>query len=146
MKISTASATVSVFLAVAAFAADPPNPASKPAKPSPAQKEKPPTLTLDAPYAPIAPKPATPNLQLAPAAPLVITPATPAGPKEDTGPAITLNDKNAPLVPGVYIASPYTGIVVVPAPIDHPMVKRIGPGRDRMPMAVPDLKLTPKAK
>jgi hypothetical protein len=137
MKV--ASITLSVICAVVALAADEAKPAAPakppvrvtPAKPDPA---RPPTLTLDGKPAPIAPDPQNPGSPVAP----------PGG--ENSAPAITLQGKNAPPAPGIYLASPYTGIIVVPGPIDSQMMKPIAPSASEIPRREPELKLTPKKK
>jgi hypothetical protein len=126
------------------IAADPPkSPAPAPdIKSKEAEKPQPPILTLEGPKIPLVPgqssTPATPTLPPE----LLLVPANP----ENTGPAITFNDKNAPLAPGIYTASPYTGIVVVPGPIVPDMTKNPGSTRDVMPQREPELKLTPRTK
>ena len=142
-----------VFLVVA----DEPKPAPRPTAPSTDQKEKPRILTLETPAAPgTAKKPDlfVPNstLQFVPAGPNIITPALPPGttitpgPVENTGPAIIVNDNRAPLAPGIYVASPYSGIVVVPAPMDTGVFRPEPPNASKMPTAAPELRLTPKTK
>ena len=134
-------AMAATMLCVAADAPKSPAPAPE-VKSKEAEKPQPPILTLEGPKHPFvpgqsttpAPRPLPPGLLLVPAE------------SENTGPVITFNDKNAPLAPGVYTASPYTGIVVVPGPIVPDMAKNPGPTRDVMPQREPELKLTPRTK
>src|SRR5215218_8945896 len=117
MKLVSTTLCVTFGAVISLIAADPPKTASpaQPAAPTlPAQKEKPLVLTLEDPATSAAGKAAAaaasqanPTLQLAPGAPLITTPAVPPGflvvpgATENSGPTITINDKNAPLVPGV---------------------------------------------
>ena len=143
--------TLGAALGTACFVigADAPKPAPPPATPTPDQKEKPRILTLESPAIPGGTKESKPTLQLAPGNPTITTPAQSPHttvPRENTGPTITVNDKNAPLAPGIYVASPYTGIVVIPAPMDSGIFKPEPPNASKMPTAAPELKLTPKPK
>ena len=121
------------------FAADEPKPAAPAPKPAEPQKPQPPTLTLDGKSLQLAPdqKGAVPQLP-----PGTLTFTSP----ENTGTAITFNEKPAELAPGVYTASPYTGIVIVPGPVVPDFSKNPGPTRDVMPQREPELKLIPRAK
>ena len=135
---------IAMAAATLCIAADPPKPTTPAAdgKAKDVGKTKPPTLTLEGPK--LSPTPGQPPSPATPATPpeLLLVPASPEG----KGPGITLNDKNAPLAPGIYTASPYTGIVVVPGPIVPDFSKTPGPTRDVMPQREPELKLTPKTR
>jgi hypothetical protein len=132
---------IAMAAAALCIAADPPKspaPAAE-GKPKEVEKTKPPILTLEGPK--LSPTPGQPTTPTLPPE-LLLVPANPEG----KGPGITLNDKTAPLAPGIYTASPYTGIVVVPGPAVPDFSKNPGPTRDVMPQREPDLKLTPRAK
>src|SRR5436190_15199315 len=139
MKLVSHTLCVILGAALSLIAADSPKTPSPPQPAGPtvsAPREKPLVLTLEDPAtsgavkaaAPAA-SPANPSLQFTPGAPLITTTAVPSGflvapaATENTGPTITINDKNAPLAPGVYVASPYTGIVVIPVPGDSGIIK-----------------------
>jgi hypothetical protein len=160
MKVFTLS--LGVVLAAAVLAAEASNTASpsRPAKPAapliplskkPAKEPMPP-LKLDQSV------PQTggiitidPKLLAAPASPAPQSPMLPPGltfvpsANENAG-LLTINDKNAPLAPGVYTANPYTGIVVAPEPIDAPIVKSPGAASLEIPTREPALRLMPKTK
>ena len=48
------------------------------------------------------------------------------------------------LTPGIYSASPYTGIVVIPPDVDPAFVVGVGDSRIRMPAVEPPLTLKPR--
>lgn len=121
------------------FAADAPKPAEPAPKAADSPKAQQPVIPLDGKAPKLAPG-QTFDVPTLPPGTLNFTSP------ESTGPVITFNDKNAPLAPGVYTASPYTGIVVVPGPVVPDMVKNPGATRDVMPQREPELKLTPRTK
>ncbi len=129
-----------VATATLAFATDAPKPASPAPQAAETQKPQPPPLTLDGKSPKLAPGQTSDVPAILPPGTLKFTSA------ENTGPAITFNEKPAPLTPGVYTASPYTGIVVVPEPILPDFSKNPGATRDVMPQREPELKLTPRTK
>ena len=131
--VFTVAATVLVF------AVDPPKPSSPTPKAAEPQKPQPPTLTLDGKSPQIAPN-AKDAVPIVPPETLKFTSP------EDTGPVITFNEKPGQLAPGIYTASPFTGIVVVPSEMDIPIAKQPGATRDVIPQREPELKLTPRTK
>jgi hypothetical protein len=160
MKLVSLTLGIAVAASLQSFAADEPKTprSTRAAEPPAIQKEKPRILTLETPAAQPGQKgaapaagPTIPNLQFVPAPPpgnaarppgAALVPA----PGENTGPAITVNDQNAPVAPGIYLATPYTGIVVVPAPADAEIFKPEPRNASKMPTAAPDLRLIPKTK
>jgi hypothetical protein len=158
MKNFIASTLVCLTSALSAHGAEKasaPDPAATQTKPVPAKTADAPTLTLDGPLLQNSPTarivPSGVNSAVTdPATGQPLPPATsglaPDG--KPNGPNLKLHAKPLPIPPGIYVASPYTGIVVVPGSSDEAMVNELPQTRQsvRMPMVSPDLKLTPKVQ